>query len=1188
IHGAGVLSVDNMEENFYITTWLQKNDPFQQEWYTSGVYDPINSATLNGSTYKWESTGNAIENALMSQFIEAPNIKIVKGVIVYSYGPIGIGWKYVDGTPKKAYICKIAEKEAYRIVLTNRGFDYGIENPDMNKLEFGPYFIQQPHSVVVVSSMEPLVVECIVLANPEPVYKWFRGNNFVTEVNEDLDSRYSVTNGKLTITDPDDVKDSNLYRCQAENKFGKIISDTVEISFGYLGEFNNVQDAGTRAKAYEGAQVTCSKLNYKPAVVYTWIKAGQQFVRPEYQTYIFISANGRLYFSEVTMSDEAEYTCVVSLSGVNQYTIGSLQPPSRNSLPIPLIVDAQMPQADWGPVIQNDFIGVYPSPPLAGQDIRMECFAYGSTTSPFFYTWTREDKPMSTSAFLTDSNRVLIIPEAKLEDSGIYRCTVRRGASKSDTKVISLTLGARPYFLNQLQNQHADIDSQLTWICNARGSPEPVYTWYKNGVKIVTDPDKRITIQKNVLIISHLSADIHDGMYQCGAANTHGTSITSAQLRVLAFKPNLNKYPPPETLMAPLTGNITIRCQPEGSPFPKIEWTHGSNAITSDGSKYTILSNGNLFITSLTNGDQGRYTCKASNTYGVIEASTTLTIAEGTTIILGPTDQQDVIINKTIFLNCDASHPNGMDVVYEWTFNGFPLFLEEMYYKVVQDANQGSNGLYVVNAQFRHEGMYTCTVRTPFNSQSKSAYVTIKGPPKEAAGVHTLPGTTTSSQTSVAWTAGSGSGGQIIAHFIQYASDEFPNDWTETDAILVADSYRQNDVNENKHSYTVTGLNPGSGYRFRVVAQNEYGRGDPSLPSPYIQMFSAAPAIAPRNLRGGGGSVGDLVIRWDPLHRSEYGSTTVNYKIYWRQQNDKSKDGGLWIVDYIVDPNQDMMVKQVGVDNYYLIYEVIIQANNSFGFGPNSSVAEVYSADGIPLVAPLNVQSVTHNTSAVDVWWEPLAETREIARGKILGYQINYWIEGESPDLYRQFIRYYGNCDKGVVIGLPNDINAVVDVQVYNQAGLGPRSSWYIYETHSFQPLTYPQEIRVTSAGQYQARVWWRGVTITVLEEDLTGYSLFYWVASENYRSATEVFVPGRAHETVLTNLSDNRIYALRLAAVGKGGTGSRTPITYFTFEGQVLIDSSFAETIDTFLSIGVQIQSYIVIIVVGIILALV
>lgn len=66
---------------------------------------------------------------------------------------------------------------------------------------------------------------------------------------------------------------------------------------------------------------------------------------------------------------------------------------------------------------------------------------------------------------------------------------------------ICFLLLARPYFLNQLQNQHADIDSQLTWICNARGSPEPVYTWYKNGVKIVTDPDKRITVSIKVLVI---------------------------------------------------------------------------------------------------------------------------------------------------------------------------------------------------------------------------------------------------------------------------------------------------------------------------------------------------------------------------------------------------------------------------------------------------------------------------------------------------------------------------------------------------------------------------------------------------------------------------------------------------------------------------------------------------------------
>ena len=36
------------------------------------------------------------------------------------------------------------------------------------------------------------------------------------------------------------------------------------------------------------------------------------------------------------------------------------------------------PKANWGPVIQDEFINVFPRPPLAGQDVYLECFAYGT------------------------------------------------------------------------------------------------------------------------------------------------------------------------------------------------------------------------------------------------------------------------------------------------------------------------------------------------------------------------------------------------------------------------------------------------------------------------------------------------------------------------------------------------------------------------------------------------------------------------------------------------------------------------------------------------------------------------------------------------------------------------------------------------------------------------------------------
>ena len=51
---------------------------------------------------------------------------------------------------------------------------------------------------------------------------------------------------------------------------------------------------------------------------------------------------------------------------------------------------------------------------------------------------------------------------------------------------------------------------------------------------------------------------------------------------------------------------------------------------------------------------------------------------------------------------------------------------------------------------------------------------------------------------------------------------------------------------------------------------------------------------------------------------------------------------------------------------------------------------------------------------------------------------------------YVRFIRYYGQLDTGLVIGLEIDVNTWVDVQVYNSAGLGPRSEAYIMETSGF------------------------------------------------------------------------------------------------------------------------------------------
>ena len=74
---------------------------------------------------------------------------------------------------------------------------------------------------------------------------------------------------------------------------------------------------------------------------YQWYRGEiADFVRPDLNPYVFISNNGKLYFSEVTKNDESDYRCIVKLTSGSE-RMSTDQPPSRISLPIPLEVRHQ-------------------------------------------------------------------------------------------------------------------------------------------------------------------------------------------------------------------------------------------------------------------------------------------------------------------------------------------------------------------------------------------------------------------------------------------------------------------------------------------------------------------------------------------------------------------------------------------------------------------------------------------------------------------------------------------------------------------------------------------------------------------------------------------------------------------------------------------------------------------------------
>ncbi|OWF40587.1 contactin-like [Mizuhopecten yessoensis] len=1166
IMGSSLLSVGSLNEHNFINNWLQRNDFYRNVWYTSGLEE-----TDSSNVYRWASDSSLISSSL--QFWLANQDNVQGEVIVYKFDGVNYGWSKSVKDARNSYVCEISQEEAYRLVQEKRDFEYGQVVSDLDDIMFGPQMTMQPTSVIVVSRAITTVLECRAIGNPRPEFTWSKVvNSSEVKITSGADDRYTLTNGKLTIQKPDEDLDANEhYQCRIENKYGKIFSDPVSLGFGYLGDFSNVQDAPVYAFAYDGAVIKCSNIIYKPAAVFNWQRGERrEYIFASTTPYTFISSNGQLYFSEVTRVDEGDYYCQITLTALSGIGLGTSQAPSKTSLVITLSIIDQAAKTDWGPVIQDDFIAVFPQPPLKGQDVRLECFAYGSAQNyidMWYYSWSRDGQPMPETARFENFHRILVIMNARLEDQGNYTCLVRRGNKAADSKTLYLRLEAKPYFILPLQNQHVDVGGQLTWRCEANGYPSPVYQWYKNGVVLTNSQDGQLTITGNNLVIRSLDKVTHDGMYQCSATNVHGTSFSSAQLRVLAFPPSFAKYPVVEEFIGALNGNLTIVCKPEAAPKAVITWLkNGANlnlrvSSTETGDRVRLLPNGFLYMTQLTYGDNGLYTCVAENSLGKATSSGRLTIKQGTVITRGPIPVTKVVMNETAFLPCEASYDVNLDLVYEWKFNGHTLDLAvDVHYKI--EVSSYLKGLYIQNVLFKHRGIYECVAKTPLNQAYASGSLEVLGPPGEPAGVFGDSKTVTAYSIRLHWFPGHDNGRTIIYNLIQSEMEYDPGVWrNEVENIPDIDTVVATTDNNDMHSYVVTGLRPGNGYRFRVQAVNTFGYGEFSIPSDIYQTNPAPPSVAPSNIRGGGGSVADLTMRWDKLHRIDHGGPGVGYYLYWRlfdpnPINDGVKYNHKIITDYTVEE----YVMLVGENNFYLQYEVKIQAFNDYGRGPNSSVVLVFSAEGMPIAAPQGLYCDGYNATAMTVTWETVPDTRETMKGRVRGYQINYWFSEDTDPVYKLYIRYPGQVDEAVVIGLWDDSNFWFEVQVYNTAGLGPLSEKFIQETLHLAPQLYPQEVHVFSHGSNSVRLQWRGVSTAVEEAVLLGYYIYLWPANEHYRTAKMIETEKFDVEFVLNDIDKGKVYAVRVAGFSDGGEGKKSPTLYFTLGGQVPIDPTVSE----------------------------
>lgn len=328
---------------------------------------------------------------------------------------------------------------------------------------------------------------------------------------------------------------------------------------------------------------------------------------------VFVSNDGALYFSALEIVDHANYSCTVK---------GLVGEHGRNGPFFPLKIQPSQNYQDL--IFANSFPKVFPAAPIAGAEVRFECMAFGYPVPS--YNWTRREGNLPRRAYLINFNRVLIIPNATLNDNGEYICSTRN-SRKAIEKSIVLNLQMKPNFTIPLRDKIKDPRGEVSFICEANAIPDVNYTWYKNAELLdreKMDRDKYI-IQDNVLTVKYLDPEKDDGMYQCAAKNQLQTAYSSAQLRVLSMKPSFHKRPLEPELYAVYNGNTTIVCDPEAAPRPQFQWKK-DGALIAHGGHRRISATGTLYISPTSRDDEGVYSCVATNSYGTDESRSRLIV----------------------------------------------------------------------------------------------------------------------------------------------------------------------------------------------------------------------------------------------------------------------------------------------------------------------------------------------------------------------------------------------------------------------------------------------------------------------------------------------------------------------------------------------------------------------------------
>ncbi|XP_037789931.1 roundabout homolog 1-like [Penaeus monodon] len=211
------------------------------------------------------------------------------------------------------------------------------------------------------------------------------------------------------------------------------------------------------------------------------------------------------------------------------------------------------------------------------------------------------------------------LPDAASEGAFPVKTTPSPVGSLTKTHSTGLRSGEgrEPRITEHPTNWTVPRNDPVTLNCGTEGRPEPVITWYKDGVPVKPSPHRFILPTGSLffLKVTQSKKENDAGIYWCVSTNRLGSARSqNASLQIAFLRDDFRTSPTGTRVVA--GERAELECSPpRGHPEPLVLWMKDGNKLPLDHRVY-VGEGGKLILTETLQTDEGSYTCVASNLVG--------------------------------------------------------------------------------------------------------------------------------------------------------------------------------------------------------------------------------------------------------------------------------------------------------------------------------------------------------------------------------------------------------------------------------------------------------------------------------------------------------------------------------------------------------------------------------------------